>query len=59
MLDLRVHSLQYWKSVQCVNIEDIILGIFLVIDDFTLLDIEGANNGKMKPRVPNIEVEIT
>jgi hypothetical protein len=26
---------------------------------FTLLDIEGANNIKMKPRVPNAAVEIT
>ena len=31
----------------------------VVMDDFTLLDIEGANNGKMKSRVPNALVEIT
>jgi len=29
------------------------------MDAFTLLDIEGAINGNMKPRVPNVEVEIT
>ena len=28
------------------------------MDAFTLLDIEGANNSKMKPRVPNTAVEI-
>ena len=31
----------------------------LVIDAFTLLDIEGAKNSEMKPRVPNVAVEIT
>ena len=31
----------------------------LVIDVFTLLYIEGANHGEIKPRVPNIAVEIT
>jgi hypothetical protein len=29
------------------------------MDAFTLLDIEGANNGEMKPRVLNAAVEIT
>ena len=29
------------------------------MDAFTVLDVEGANNGEKKPRVPNITVEIT
>ena len=29
------------------------------MDGFTLLDIEGANNGEIKPRDPNAAVEIT
>ena len=29
------------------------------MDAFTLLYIEGANNGEMKPRVPNATIEIT
>jgi hypothetical protein len=29
------------------------------MDAFTLLDIEGVSNGEMKPRVPNVFVEIT
>ena len=31
----------------------------LVMDTFTLLVIEGAINGKMKPKMPNLAVEIT
>ena len=31
----------------------------LVLEAFTLLNIEGANNGKRKPRAPNVAVEIT
>ena len=31
----------------------------LITDAFTLLGIEGASNGKMKPRVSNMAVEIT
>ena len=31
----------------------------IVIDDFTILHSEGANNGKIKPRMPNDAVEIT
>ena len=31
----------------------------LRMDVFTLLAIEGARNGEMTPRVPNIAVEIT
>ena len=31
----------------------------LVLDGFTLLDIEGTSNGEMKPRAPSVAVEIT
>ena len=31
----------------------------LVMDVFTLLDIEGTSSEEMKPRLPNVAVEIT
>ena len=31
----------------------------LVMDAFTLLDIAGANNGEMRPKMPNVAVEST
>ena len=39
---------------------DFVLSIFILMDmsTFTLLEVDGARSSEMKPRVPNVVVEI-
>ena len=53
------HPSRQKKQCKVSTLRIILLSYSLVMDAFRLLEPENISDGKMKPRIPNVAVEIT